>query len=50
MFTEEIKRDFYQALLDKNADYEELTDEVTTGLCVRFVTHMREVIKEVFEA
>lgn len=35
---------------DNRADYEELTDEVTTGLCVRFVTHMREVIKEVFEA
>ena len=36
--------------IDNRADYEELTDEVTTGLCVRFVTHMREVIKEVFEA
>ena len=35
---------------DNRADYEELTDEVTTGLCVRFVTHMREVVKEVFEA
>ena len=34
----------------EDIDYEELTDEVTTGLCVRFVTHMREVIKEVFEA
>ena len=35
---------------DNRADYEELTDEVTEGLCVRFVTHMREVVKEVFEA
>ena len=35
---------------DNRADDEELTDEGTTGLCVRFVTHMREVIKEVFEA
>lgn len=35
---------------DNRADYEELTGEVTEGLCVRFVTHMREVVKEVFEA
>ena len=34
---------------DNRADYEELTGEVTEGLCVRFVTHMREVVKEVFE-
>ena len=34
---------------DNRADYEELTSEVTKGLCVRFVTHMREVVKEVFE-
>ena len=35
---------------DNRADYEELTGEVTEGLCVRFVTHMRDVVKEVFEA
>ncbi len=35
---------------DNRADYEEMTGEVTEGLCVRFVTHMREVVKEVFEA
>ncbi len=35
---------------DNRADYEEMTGGVTEGLCVRFVTHMREVVKEVFEA
>lgn len=35
---------------DNRADYEELTPEVTDGLCVRFVRHMTEVVKEAFEA
>lgn len=34
---------------ENQADYDELTEEVTEGLEVRFVTHMREVVKEVFE-
>lgn len=34
---------------ENQADYDELTEEVTEGLDVRFVTHMREVVKEVFE-
>lgn len=34
---------------DNRADCEELESEVTDGIDVRFVTHMREVVKEAFE-